>query len=70
MLAFRSEGEVRRWCDARGLPVGALFSPQTVWRLAGLWYGDRLDLDWRRSSVEERQRILARVGLVGEFWRI
>lgn len=70
MLAFRSEGEVRRWCDARDLPLGAIFSPGTLWRLAEVWYDDRLDLDWKRRTVEERQDLLERAGLRGEFWRI
>ena len=70
MLAFRSEGEVKRWCDGRGATPGAIFSPSQLWSLAKVWYDDRLDLDWRRRTVEERQQLLQDVGLTGGFWQI
>jgi hypothetical protein len=70
MLAFRSEGEVDRWCAAKGIEPGAVFSPHTLWRLASVWYEDRLRPDWRRRPPDERQRLLDEVGLRGEFWRI
>jgi hypothetical protein len=70
MLLFRSEERVARWCDQRGIERGAVFDLQRMWQLAQRWYHDRLDLDWRRKSVDERQRILDEVGLTGAFWAI
>jgi hypothetical protein len=34
------------------------------------WYDDRLDLNWRRRTIPERQAILDAVGLDGPFWRL
>ena len=45
-----------------------MLSPETLWELAKRWYDDRLDPDWRRRTVSERQAILEDVGLTGEFW--
>lgn len=70
MLAFRSEGEIRRWCEAHGRAVGATFSPDLLWSLARVWYDDRLQLAWRRRTVGERQSLLEQVGLSGPLWRI
>ncbi|MCG8459664.1 MAG: alkylmercury lyase family protein [Holophagales bacterium] len=70
MQAFRSEGELERWCRLEGRSPGAVFAPSTLWRLARAWYDDRLDLAWSRRTVRERQTILTRLGLVGEAWRI
>ena len=70
MQAFRSEGEVKRWTQANDQPVGAVFSPEQLWRLAQVWYDDRFDLDWRRRTAEERQRLLESCGLTGPFWEI
>ena len=70
MQAFRSEGELERWCRLERRSPGAAFDPFTLWRLARAWYDDRLDLTWRRRTVGERQAILTRLGLVGEAWRI
>lgn len=70
MQAFRSEGELDRWCELEGCPRGAVFAPSTLWHLATVWYDDRLDHGWRRRTVAERQAHLGRVGLEGEAWLI
>jgi hypothetical protein len=41
-----------------------------AWRLSKLWYGQRLDPDFRRPTVSEAQRIFEQVGLVGAFWEL
>ncbi len=70
MLLFRSEKDVEDWCRARDRAPGAIFDLERLWQLAQRWYDDRLDLDWRRKPVADRQVILDRVGLVGPFWRL
>lgn len=50
--------------------MGAVVALEQLWRLATLWYDDRLDSNWRRRSPEERQELLGRIGLTGEFWRL
>jgi hypothetical protein len=41
-----------------------------LWELAGRWYGDRLDPEWRPRSRAQSQAILDAVGLVGDFWAL
>ena len=41
-----------------------------AWDLSRLWYGNRLDVDFRRPTVDEARAIFAAVGLTGDFWRI
>jgi len=61
---------VRTWCEQQGLEPGALVDLPRLWELARRWYGDRLDLGWRRKTPQARQTILTDLGLVGEFWRV
>ncbi len=68
MQLFRSEGDVDQWSEATGHPQGAVFSPEQLWALAQGWYDDRLELDWRRKTLEQRQAILTSAGLTGDFW--
>ena len=70
MLLFRSEEHVDRWCAERTVPRGATASLDQVWRLAGPWYADRLDLTWTPRTPDAMQRLLTDAGLVGEFWRV
>ena len=50
--------------------AGATMRIDQLERLAGAWYGDRLDPDWRPRPVDESQRILADCGLTDEFWEL
>ncbi len=70
MQLFRSEDEVDKWSEVKGHPKGAVFSPAQLWDLAQGWYDDRLDFDWRRKTLDERQGILTAVGLTGDFWEL
>jgi hypothetical protein len=54
----------------RSVAKGAVVPLEQVWRLAGPWYGDRLDEDWQPRTPEAMQRLLSDAGLTGEFWRV
>lgn len=41
-----------------------------MWELVQAWYAGRLDPAWRGRTLEESQKVLAGVGLSGEFWRL
>ena len=77
-------GDIRLFCDqahvdawARAQPphqpprsVGRVIPAATMWRLAQVWYGDRLDPDWAPRPVAAAQELLRRCGLTGDFWRL
>lgn len=70
MLLFRDEEHVDRWCRARDLNRGAVFTPDQGWQLAYGWFKDKLKPDWRRHTVDEAEALLAAVGLEGPFWKL
>jgi hypothetical protein len=61
MRLVRSAGEV---------DGGALIGVQQLQALASVWYGDRLDPEWQPRTRDESQRLLADVGLDGDFWEL
>ena len=38
------------------------------WRLARLWYHDRLRPDWKRKTADETAAVFAELGLSSPFW--
>jgi len=70
MLLFRSELHVDRWCRQWKRSRGGTLSIAQGWKLAQLWYGDRLTVKWNPKTVEQAEATFAEVGLVGEFWRL
>ena len=70
MRLFRSEEHVRAWSEKSGVPAGATFNLDSLWRLARLWFHDRLSPSWRRRTMDEAHEIFATSGLTGTFWRL
>ena len=68
MLFFRSEDAVRAWCVNKKIPLRPVVDLPTLWRLAKVWYGDRLNPDVRRPRPDAVSDIFAGIGLTGEFW--
>lgn len=70
MLLFRGEEHIDRWCAQWSMPRGGVLTIGQAWELAKAWYGDKMNPDWRRATVEEAEAMLARIGLTGDFWRL
>jgi hypothetical protein len=66
MLLFRSEDHVTQWLVGRA--PGATIPVAQLADLAAVWWGDRLDPDWRPHTREQNQAILSSVGLTDPFW--
>lgn len=70
MRLFRSEEHVRVWSAQAGVPMGATFGVDTLWRLAQVWFHDRLLPAWHRQTIDEAHARFAAAGLAGAFWRL
>ncbi|MBT2208056.1 alkylmercury lyase family protein [Actinomadura sp. NEAU-AAG7] len=67
---FCDRGHAERWTADNAPGGGYIAEAATVWRLAGPWYGDRLDSEFQPHSREHNQRLLDECGLTGPFWRL
>ena len=68
MNLFRSEEHVTRWLGGR--TPGATVPVPKIMELGYAWYADRLDRDWQPHTRNQNQKILDRLDLVGDFWRL
>jgi hypothetical protein len=69
MRLFRSEEDVAAWQEASG-EHGETVPAAQLHRLAGAWYGDRLDPGWRPRTTAQSQAVLEEAGLTGPFWQL
>ncbi len=68
MNLFRSEDHIERWLGGR--KPGATIPVTKLSELAHAWWSDRLSPEWRPRTRDQNQRILDRLGLTGDFWRL
>jgi hypothetical protein len=69
MMLFRSEEDVDRWSAATGEPRGETVPLQQIWQLSQLWYGNRMDPDFRGRTPDQVVGVFRQAGLTSDFWR-
>ena len=70
MLLFRDEDHIERWRAQWNQPRGATLTIERAWQLGRTWYGNKMDPDWRRFTVDEAEAILTGLELTGPFWNL
>jgi hypothetical protein len=68
ILFFRAVTEIDGWCRRHAIPRGEILSSEQVWALAQAWYGDYLNPNWRRRTIEEARGVFRELGLTSRFW--
>lgn len=69
MFFFISPEAAQTYADQRGL-AGHGLSNEQLYVLSEFLYGDKLELDYQRPTVEETKAIFEKLSLTGEFWEI
>ena len=68
LRTFCGPDHARSHAAALGQEAGEIVPIETLWRLAGPWYGDRLAADYVPRTRERSQALLSEAGLEGTFW--
>ena len=67
---FASEAEVDPWCQRHALPRGHVMTLEALWQFALDWYGNYLELPWRKRTAADARELFGRHGLTSDFWSI
>lgn len=71
MCLFRSEEELEDWIASHPTRErGGTMTVDTCWKLARIWYADKLKPGYRRKTPDEVRAAFESLGLVGDFWRL
>lgn len=70
MLLFRNKEEIRKWSSRHGIPVGDIQKVSKIWAFSKKWYGNHLDPEWKKWTVEEAGQIFEEFELNHPVWRL
>ena len=70
MLLFDSESGIDEWCNRHGMKKADVQPIQNAWKLAKVWYGNHLNQDWTKWSVDEARDIFKQFGLINDIWTL
>lgn len=68
MLLFRDAEAVHDWCRRHSLPLGDIQPITKVLELGRRWYGDYLQSDWRKRSVQDARALFQDLGFTHPVW--
>lgn len=70
MLMFQSEADVSDWCRRHGIPIGDVQPIQNIWKFSKVWYGNHLNPQWEKWSVNQACQIFEQFGLANKIWQM
>jgi hypothetical protein len=70
MLLFESESDIDEWCVRHGMKKGDVQPIHTIWEFSKVWYGNHLNPDWKKWTVDEAKAIFQQFGLVSDIWKM
>ena len=70
MLFFRNEQQVDDWCTRHQMPKGDVQPISKIWPFARKWYGNHLNPEWRKWTVEEAKAIFEEFELIHPVWQL
>ena len=68
MLLFNSETEVDNWVLRHNIPRGDLQPISRIWEFSKVWYGNHLNIDWKKWNTNEAKELFKRFELTGKIW--
>ncbi len=70
MLVFESESQVDEWCSQHNIPKGDVQPIDKIWAFAQAWYGNHLNPNWQKWTIQEAKELFDRFGLQHEVWAL
>ena len=70
MLVFENREEVAVWSRKHRIAEGDIQPITKIWEFAKVWYGNHLNLQWRKWTVAEARNIFEQFELIADIWKL
>jgi hypothetical protein len=68
MLVFKNEEQIDEWTKRHGIPKGDIQPITSVWQFARKWYGNHLNPNWEKWTMQEAKDIFFEFNLTNRIW--
>jgi len=68
MLVFKDEEQVNDWTKRHHIPRGDIQSIDNVWQFSKKWYGNHLNPEWQKWTMQEAKDIFIAFNLTNKTW--
>ena len=70
MLIFENEQQVEIWSKKHNIPKGDIQPIENIWNFSKKWYGNHLDPNWNKWTMEEAKELFKEFELDNEIWHL
>lgn len=70
MLVFKNEAQVEKWAIKHRIPKGDIQPIDKIWAFSQRWYGNHLDPNWKKWTVEEAKKMFQDFELTNDIWNL
>jgi len=70
MLVFENESQIMSWSTKHNIPIGDIQAIENIWQFSKKWYGNHLNPNWKKWTIEEAKHLFSEFGLHSEIWQL
>ena len=70
MLIFSDESQIDNWCKQHNIAKGDVQPIENIWKFSRKWYGNHLNPDWKKWTVDEALDMFREFGLTHPIWHL
>ena len=68
MLIFENETQINEWSKRHNIPKGDIQPISNIWAFSREWYGNHLNPEWTKWTMQEAKEMFAKYNLTGATW--
>lgn len=68
MLIFENEKQIDEWTKRHNIPKGDIQPIEHIWNFSKKWYGNHLNPEWTKWTIDEAKQIFSEFKLENKIW--
>ncbi|HSF54807.1 MAG TPA: alkylmercury lyase family protein [Algoriphagus sp.] len=70
MLVFENDEQVNIWSKKHNIPKGDIQPIEKIWNFSKRWYGNHLNPEWTKWTMEDAKQIFKEFDLTDKIWNL
>lgn len=70
MLVFKDEKQIDDWVKLHRIPKGDIQPISKIWEFSKEWYGQHLNPEWKKWTMQEAKQMFAKFQLEHDIWKL
>lgn len=70
MLVFENETQIEEWTKKHNILKGDIQPIEKIWNFSKKWYGNHLNPNWKKWTIEEAKEIFNEFDLKNKIWQL